>query len=155
MLFHGRNSDPYWGVDIMVTFERCIANHADDFHKCCYASAIEKKERYKWHFYRNQRQHLIGSEEDEESSAEPIGEIEIMVQQRSRQASSETSPHHRSSATGTSLHKGPEIQTMQTGSRTHTPAEVIRTQNSKQARKIRKSSSSARSRRNHKRHRGT
>ena len=31
MLFHGKNPNPHWGMDIMVTFERCIANHANEF----------------------------------------------------------------------------------------------------------------------------
>ena len=56
MLFHGPAANPSWGTDIMATFERCIARHSDEFHKCCYASAVEKRERYRWHFYRQKKQ---------------------------------------------------------------------------------------------------
>ena len=138
MLFHGKNRNPHWGKDIMVTFERCIANHADEFHKCCYASAIEREERYKWHFYRNQRQMIGSSEEDE--SAQPISELDAWFNQRSLQAAK------------TSLHQM-EIHTTWTRSQTVIPTEMIRTQNRTQA--GRKRSSTGRRRHHHKRHRGT
>ncbi len=41
-----------WGWNLMNMFERCVEHHAKEFHKCCYASAIEKRERIKWRYYR-------------------------------------------------------------------------------------------------------
>ena len=38
---------------IMRTFQRCVARHSADFHKCCYAAAIERRERHRWYQYRD------------------------------------------------------------------------------------------------------
>ena len=52
MNFQGRDAIPNWGMSIMTTFERCIARHSAEFHKCCYAATIEKREIDRWHYYR-------------------------------------------------------------------------------------------------------
>jgi len=50
LLLHG--DQPDWGMEIMRTFERCVARHSSEFHTCCYAAAVERKERHMWFFYR-------------------------------------------------------------------------------------------------------
>ncbi len=52
MLFHGKNRIPNWGLNIMRTFERCVARHSEEFHKCCFGASVEKRERHKWYNYR-------------------------------------------------------------------------------------------------------
>ena len=120
MLFHGKNPNPHWGMDIMVTFERCIANHANEFHKCCYASAIEKKERYKWHYYRQQKQ-LTGSSQQDES----LDKLGITVQYQPTREESRTSQEEASTALGSGIPHEPEVLT---GSKSIVSTEVSRSQ---------------------------
>ncbi len=82
MLFHGPSANPSWGVNIMATFERCIARHSDEFHKCCYASAVEKRERYRWHYYRVKKQ-----VEEQESEGPFVVQGTSIDQERSRSGS--------------------------------------------------------------------
>lgn len=50
--FHGRDRVPQWGRPIMHTFSRCVRSHAEDFHTCCYAATVERRERVRWQQYR-------------------------------------------------------------------------------------------------------
>ncbi|KAK2169372.1 hypothetical protein LSH36_10g00028 [Paralvinella palmiformis] len=50
--FHGRDRIPQYGRQIMHTFSRCVIHHSDDFHKCCYAATVERRERLRWQQYR-------------------------------------------------------------------------------------------------------
>ena len=152
MLFHGKNSDPHWGMDIMVTFERCIANHANEFHKCCYASAIEKKENYKWHYYR-QRKELTGSSKQDESLEKLIIDEPIAIHHKPTREESRNSQEEASTALGSGLPQEPEVLT---GSWTFVPTEVSRTQTNEQRNEEMKGRSSKHKRRHHQaRRRGT
>ena len=62
--FAGRYGDPDWGHQIMQSFQRCIARKADEFHKCCYAATIEKREIATWEWFRRKKM-----EENENDSA--------------------------------------------------------------------------------------
>jgi hypothetical protein len=42
-----------WGLDIMVTFGRCVTQNSSEFHKCCYAATIEQREMTRWAALRN------------------------------------------------------------------------------------------------------
>ena len=108
MLFHGKNPNPHWGMDIMVTFERCIANHANEFHKCCYASAIEKKERYKWHYYRQQKE-LTGSSKQDESLDRRITDKDIAIQHHPTREEFRSSQQETSTALGSGIPHEPEV----------------------------------------------
>ena len=66
--FAGRHGDPDWGQETMQSFQRCIARKADEFHKCCYAATIEKREMAKWDWYRR-RHHAEESVSSEELNA--------------------------------------------------------------------------------------
>ncbi len=55
-----------------MTFERCVTNHAKDFHKCCRASAIKTRETSKWRFHRTRGESLIGASDRANSLQEPI-----------------------------------------------------------------------------------
>ena len=152
MLFHGKNPNPHWGMDIMVTFERCIANHANEFYKCCYASAIEKKERYKWHYYRQQKE-LTGSSKQDESLDRRITDKDIAIQHQPTREESRFSQEEASTALGSGVPQEPEVLT---GSKSFVSTEVSRTQTIEQRNgEMKGRSSKHRRRHNHGRRRRT
>ena len=150
MLFHGKNPNPHWGMDIMVTFERCIANHANEFHKCCYASAIEKKERYKWHYYRQRKQLTDSSKQDES-----LDKLDITIQYQTMREESRTSQEEVSTALGSGIPHEPEVLTgsrapeVLTGSMSFISTEMSRAQTIEQRNEEMKGRSSKHRRRHH------
>eukprot|EP00919_Chromeraceae_sp_WS-2016_P067008 GHVR01158458.1.p1 GENE.GHVR01158458.1~~GHVR01158458.1.p1 ORF type:complete len:262 (-),score=22.57 GHVR01158458.1:798-1583(-) len=53
MMFHGPTPLPEWGINIMSTFRRCVSRMATQFHKCCYAGMVERRELRRWQRYRS------------------------------------------------------------------------------------------------------
>jgi len=55
-LMHGAVRVESWGMDIMRTFQRCVLQHSAEFHKCCYAATVERREILRWQRFREPAQ---------------------------------------------------------------------------------------------------